>query len=70
MKLVSRLNKKFTQLDDKTWLKKERSFKAMDEIAKELGCSHGSVRWACRVFNEEEKKQFVWKRKPHTNFKL
>lgn len=57
------VNKQFYQLDDKAWLKEQLLTKDMTELALELGCSRGSVAWACRCFSAEELKQFKFARK-------
>lgn len=60
--------KKVFKLDDKQWLKKQRQKYSQTAIAerlsKELGFKVyiGSVRWAERVFNAQEKATFVYER--------
>lgn len=62
-------NKKHFELDDKDWLKNERRSKSCAQIAREIGCFHYSVAYACRFFTVEEQREFKQERlrkKPET----
>lgn len=57
------VNKQFYQLDDKKWLFEQLCEKTMTELASAIGCSRGSIAWACKDFTPEEWKQIKFARK-------
>lgn len=57
------VNKIYKELDDKAWLKEQRKLKSCAQIAREIGCHHFSVSYACRVFTPEESKDFKQERR-------
>ena len=67
MPVLTYLNKKVYQLDNRVWLKSQRQIMSRDSLAKELGCFAGSIEWAERCFSAEEKATFVYKRKHNKN---
>ncbi len=50
-------------LDNKEWLLKQLQEKSMTELARELGLFRGSIQWAARVFNDDQKATFKMERR-------
>lgn len=57
------MNKKYFQLDNKTWLAEQRKIKTAAELALEVGCHRSSITFAERFFSDSQKATFRVARK-------